>query len=132
MKNLVLIYFTFAFILLNAGNAFSQEEDLNNIKTCLQMSNVNELANYFDGMIEVGLNGKKQTYSKSQATFILRDFFDKEPASEFTYVHKGESKGGLVYSIGKYQTSTSSYRVLIRMKDSGESIKIYNINFSKD
>ena len=98
-----------------------------NVKTAIKIGSGKELSTYFENNIEITVDGKTSNYSKAQAEFIVKDFFKKNPSKGFKIIHNGKSEGGLKYSIGTY-TSSSSYRVLIRMKGD----KVYNLSFTKE
>jgi hypothetical protein len=91
-----------------------------------------ELAKYFGDMVELQFDGARSSYSKSQAEFVIRDFFKKYPPVDFQYVHQGNSGEGLKYAIGKYVISNGSYRIWLLFKKSGELYYIDTIDFTRE
>ena len=93
-KNFLLtIIFGVAFFL----SALGQSEVINNAKTALKSGSSKELSRYCNKMVELNFDGEKSSYSKTQAEFVLRDFFKKHPPTDFEYIHQGASKEGLKY-----------------------------------
>src|SRR6478735_4304801 len=64
------------------------ESILNSAKVSIKAANSKELIQYFNDVVEIGFNGEKASYSKTQAEFVMRDFFKKYPPSEFVYEHQ--------------------------------------------
>lgn len=135
MKNNIIIKLIFPlFILLmtapGIGNA--QSDVLNNIKAALIQGNSKELLKYFNEMGEISLEGEKRTYPKTQAEFVLKDFFRKYPPQNFEYIHEGSSNDGLKYAIGKYSYGKGSFRVYILMKLVKGNYLIDTLDFSEE
>jgi hypothetical protein len=91
------------------------EEVVNGMKT----GNAGQVAKYFDNAVEITLFDKSNSYSKSQAELVLKDFFATNPVKGFDVIHKGEN-GGSEYRIGNLATRTGTYRTTIFMKQKGD------------
>ena len=99
----------------------------------MSIGSAKELAKNFDSFIDLDIGIKKGTFSSSQAEFILKDFFQLNPAVSYQYIHQGgSSSGSQRYAIGKYNTNHGSYRVLIRIKKVSGVDKLYNLSFTKE
>ena len=109
-------------LLVQSSNAQSFDQ----VKEAIAIGSSKEVAKFFENSLEVTIDGKTSNYSKTQAEFVVKDFFQKNPVSNFKIIHNGNSQGGLIYAIGKYQSGQKSYRTLIRMRDN----KVYNISFT--
>jgi hypothetical protein len=118
--------------LLYTENIFGQEIVLDNSRIAIKTGSSRELARHFLNTVEVKLDGDSRTYSKTQAEFVLKDFFRKNPPSSFEYVHKGSSREGLMYAIGKYDGQTGSFRVYILIKEADTGFWIDTIDFSRE
>ncbi len=101
------------------------------MKEAVKSGNATDLAKYFNASIDLNLEGEVNTYSKAQAEFVLRDFFKKHTPSDFSIVHTGSSKGGLQFAIGKYQSGTDSYNVLMRVREVEKAFLIHEMSFTK-
>lgn len=111
---------------------WAQAEIFAPIKDALKAGSAKEAVKYFNQSLDINLEGEVKTYSKAQAEFVLRDFFKAHPASDFSIVHTGSSKGGLQYAIGNYKSGSDMYNVLIRVKQSGNNYLVHEISFVKE
>jgi hypothetical protein len=102
------------------------------MKDAIKTGNAKEVTKFFNGSVDMNLNGEASTYSKAQAEFVLRDFFKKFPASDFRIQHTGSSKGGLQFALGKYLSNADNFDVVIRVKEVGGAYLIHEINFVKE
>jgi hypothetical protein len=111
---------------------FAQAEIFNPMKDALKTGNAKEVVKFFNASVDMNIEGNVDTYSKTQAEFVLRDFFKKHPPTEFNIVHMGASKGGLQYAIGRFVSNADSYNVMIRVKEIDKVNLIHEINFVKE
>lgn len=111
---------------LQAQNMFAPMRD------AIKGGNATELVKYFNTTIDLNLEGTISNYSKTQAEFVLRDFFKKHSPSDFTIVHTGASKGGLQFAIGKFKSGTDSYDVLMRLREVDKVYLIHEMSFTKE
>jgi hypothetical protein len=113
--------------------ALQSEEQLTaNVQTALQSGSSKELIKYMGNPVELNFGQQKASYSRTQAEFVLKDFFSKNPPNGFSYIYKGGSREGLKYVIGKYLHAGGSYRVYILIKDSNGKHYVDTLNFSKE
>jgi hypothetical protein len=127
-----LIWSVLAVFLLIPGMLLAQGDIVNDVKESIKAGSSKELAKYLNTSVDVTMDGDMGTYSKTQAEFILRDFFKENPPSSFTIVHQGASKGGLPYAIGQYLSGNLTYRVWMRIKNTGNKFLIHEISFIEE
>ncbi|MFN8247731.1 MAG: DUF4783 domain-containing protein [Ferruginibacter sp.] len=96
-------------------SSFSLFSNIDEIVAALKDGNATEIAKYFDNTVEITLPDKSNSYSKSQAEVILRDFFNNNPVKSFTVIHKGENSGSQ-FCIGNLVTKNATYRTTVFMK----------------
>lgn len=118
-------------LLLMATPSLGQEDVINNARLALKTGSSKELAKYFNKMVELNIDGEKSNYSKTQAEFVLRDFFKKFPPTDFQYIHQGASREGLKYAIGRYTYANGSFRVYMLVKKFDSNYLIDTMDFSK-
>lgn len=111
MKKLITLVCAGAFLILTA---FSQAGGVDNVITALRNGNATELAKYFDDNVEIKLPSKSDSYSRSQATVIMQDFFQNNSVKGFDTKFKGDN-GGSQYCIGTLQTRSGAYRTTFFM-----------------
>lgn len=123
--------FLFSFLYLTISTQ-AQSDVISNVRVAMKTGSSKELSKYFNEMVELNINGAKSSYSKTQAEFVLKDFFKNNPPVDFQYVHQGASKEGIKYAIGKYTFSDGSYRVLVLIKQIKGNYLVDLIDFSKE
>jgi len=119
-------------VVLSFSNAHSQSSVINNVRAALKTGSSKELIKSFNTTVELNFDGEKSNYSRTQAEFVLKDFFKKYPPSDFEYIHQGASQQGLTYVIGKYTYDGGSYRVLIYIKKINTDYLVDLIDFSRE
>ena len=129
------IYFYFLFSLLlvfTTSSASAQTEVVSNAKAALKAGNSKELIKCFNDMLELSLDGEKSNYSKTQAEFVMKDFFKKYPPSDFQYIHQGTSPEGIKYAIGKYKYNEGEFRVYMLIKQFKGNYLIETLDFTQE
>ncbi len=111
-----------------------QGEDaiISEIGTAMKSGSSKELIKYCNTTVEIKIDGKSSNYSQAQAEVVLKDFFTRNPAKNFSYIHQGSSPEGLKYNIGRYVHDKGTYRVVMFIKKIGENYLIDTLNFSKE
>ncbi len=117
-------------VLLMSFTTFANPFD--QVVKALERGKVENLAPYFDSMIEISVGGKNNSYSKSQASVILKSFFVKNSVVSFKVIHKGTSKDGAHFGIGKMTTTNGTYRVTFFFRQKGGSVVLQELRFKKD
>src|SRR5205823_1385917 len=97
MKTIFIL--AFGTLLLSSFISISIDEVISAMKT----GNANQLSKYFDNTVEITLPDKSNSYSKSQAELVLKDFFNTSMVKDFEVLHKGDNAGSQ-YCIGTLQT----------------------------
>ena len=100
-------------------NSQAQTEVINGAKEALKSGESSELAKYFNNSIELIIESEKVEFDKvsnTQAEFILKTIFQKNPPKDFNYVHQGSSPEGLQYSTGTYESTSGSFQVYLLIK----------------
>ena len=125
----------FVLALISSGvsnNSYAQKLEFEQIAKIVKSGNAKELVKKFHTSVELNINGEEATYSKSQAEAVLKDYFDKNPPKSFELNHQGASKGGIPYAIGAYDSEGSTFRVFIRLRETGTEYLIFEMSFIKD
>lgn len=127
-KKLIIVFL----ILMASNNVTAQGDVIDNVKTAIKTGSSKELGKYFGSTVDLNFNGEKSSYSRSQAEFVLRDFFKNNPPLNFEYIHQGASKQGMKYVIGKYSIKNGSFRIWILFKKSNDNFYVDTIDFTRD
>ena len=109
-----------------------EDATVSQIGTALKSGSSRELIKYCNETVEIKIDGQSSNYSQAQAEVVLKNFFDKNPAEGFTYIHQGSSPEGLKYNIGRYTHTSGTYRVVMFIKKIGDNYLIDTLNFSEE
>jgi len=119
MKNHGFIRIFLAMIVLACTGAnvlAGPEETAAQVASAIQAGNAAEVAKHFNAMVDLTLPGYDDTYSKTQAGQILKDFFTQNPVKGFRTTRQGSSPDGSHFSIGSLDTGKKIYRVYFIIK----------------
>ena len=109
-------------------SSFSQTSSIDDVIGALRAGDTGELSKYFDDNLALTLPDKSDSYSKAQATLILKDFFNNNGVKGFDVKHKGEQGGGQ-FCIGTLQTQAGNFRTTVFMKIKGAKEVVKEIRF---
>jgi Domain of unknown function (DUF4783) len=101
---------------------------IDEVVIAMKNGNASVIAKYFDNNVEISMPDKSNSYSKSQAELVLKDFFVNNPVKGFDVIHKGENAGSQ-YCIGTLQTKNGSFRTTIYMKQKGDVQVLQELRF---
>ena len=119
-------------VLLNSHSLQAQDAIFDPIKDVIKTGSAKEISKYLSQNVEINIEGNVNTYSKAQSEFVFRDFFKKHAPTSFAIVHKGSSKGGQQFAIGRYISNKDSYNVLMLVKEVNNVYLIHEISFVKE
>ena len=108
--------------------AFVSVNGLNEVISGIKSGNSAQVAKYFDNTVEISLPGNSNSYSKTQAEVVLRDFFINNAVKSFTVIHSGENRGS-EFCIGNLVTGSGTYRTTIQMKQKGDAQVLQELKF---
>ncbi len=118
----------FASLLLMSFQVVSPFDD---VVAALKKGKVETLSHYFDNMVEINLPSKTNSYSKSQAVVILKEFFAAHAVKDFKLIHKGSSGEGATFGIGNLMTSDGAYRITFFFREKGDKSVLQELRFEK-
>lgn len=138
-------YFLLFFVLSSFTNV-SGSQGLNGVKTTkssnfgvtsinevvngLKTGNASKLSRYFDNTIDITLSDKSNSYSRSQAELVLKDFFTTNVVVNFVLIHTGDNSGSQ-YLIGNLQTRRGTYRTTIYIKQKADGQMLQELRFER-
>jgi hypothetical protein len=110
--------------------AFSPRQDSDEIVRALQTANADNIAAYFDNVIDLKLPdnvNEIKNINKTQAGIKLKSFFNENDVSGFDLTSKREM-GGLMAITGKLSGSgKTGYNVTLMLKDKGGKYSIITV-----
>ncbi|KEO73157.1 DUF4783 domain-containing protein [Anditalea andensis] len=134
MKKMIAPLYTFilTIIMVTAYPAIAQNKIIDEIIPIFKTGSSKDLVKYFNTTVELNMNGLQGDFSKNQAEVVVRDFFKKNPPTDFQIVHQGESGSNIKYYIAYYVSNEHNFRVLIKTKGPKDKPIIYGLEFKKD
>ena len=121
-------FFTLSILVAFLSSFVTTYIGIDDVITAMRTGNAGTVAKYFDNSVEISMPDKSNSYSKSQAELVLKDFFTSNPVKSFEIIHKGENAGSQ-YCIGTLQTKNGSYRTTIFMKQKGDHQVLQELRF---
>lgn len=103
---------------------------VNDIISAIKTGSASQLSKYIDNTVEITFTDKSNTYSKSQAELVLKDFFNNNSVKSFQVVHKGDNTSAH-FLIGRLNTKNGEYRTTIYMKQKGDKPLLQELRFEK-
>jgi Domain of unknown function (DUF4783) len=108
-----------------------QDDTNKQIVAALTAGNAAALTDYFNSMVDLGIAGNEDTYSKTQATQILKDFFIKNPVKSVKITRQGSSTDGSRFSIGEMQAGSGTFRIYYLLKKVSGKFLIQQLQIQK-
>ena len=102
--------------------------NIDDVATAIRSGNVNQLSAYLDSRVDITLPDKSDTYSKTQAEMVIRDFFQNNGVQNFQVKHKGENAGS-EFCIGVLKTRNGDYKTILFMKLKGDKQLLQELRF---
>jgi len=112
----LLVFAASIFLLMGFLPVAGPEETATQVASAIQAGNAVEISKYFNSMIDLTLPGYDDSYSKTQAGQIMKEFFSQNPVKSFKITRQGSSPDGSQYSIGSLDTGKKVFRVYFLIK----------------
>ena len=122
------------FILLTvilSFNFLTLQSSLDGMVNALKRGNASQLSMYLDTNIELELDNKKITYSRSQAELILKDFFNVNTVKNFEFLRMEKSNNQAKYCLGTLNTVNGLFHTTIYLKQEKNDLMVEEIHFLK-
>jgi hypothetical protein len=103
---------------------------VNDVVNALKTGNASQVSKYFDNTIDITLQDKSNSYSKSQAELIIKDFFIINGVISFEALHTGDNAGSQ-YLIGNLKTKKGVFRTTVYMKLKANRQVVQELRFEK-
>ena len=89
----------------------SKDQVFEQIRNAFLDGNATDLALFFEGNVELKLDGYQTDYSQVQAVYVLKDFFKEYPPKNFKYLKQENFKKNLIYLEGIYQSIGDEFQI---------------------
>ena len=129
MKKLAIIISLFVSVI----SLFAETDIYQEVASAIRSGNAKEISKYFNTNVDLTILTQEDTYSKTQAELIIKDFFAKNTPKSFTLMHQGTSKEGAMYAIGTLLTTQgATFRTSFFIKQTSGKYYIRELRFEKD
>ena len=108
--------------------SFTNNLTIDDVATAIRSGNISRLSGYLDNRVDITLLDKSDTYSKSQAEMVIRDFFSTNEVQNFSIKHKGENSGS-EFCVGILQTRNGDFQTTFFMKQKGDRQLLQELRF---
>lgn len=118
---------------LAAAQSNSEPDVLTQVRQAFASGNARALLESASERVEVGLFGASTQYSRAQAAYVLRDFFDEHPPRGYAFEDVSEA-GGSWFAAGRYWYKGGGgtpLRVYMRLSQDGEAWTIREIRVER-
>lgn len=102
--------------------------NIDQVAGALRAGNASQLSLFLDNRVDISLPDFSDTYSKSQAELIIRDFFTTNHVQNFQVKHKGEN-GGSEFCVGILKTANGDFHTTLFMKMKGDKQLLQELRF---
>ena len=110
--------------------AFTSFDLFDEISQSIRSGDAHSLSRYFGTNVDLTIINQQEVYSKTQAEQLLKDFFSKNYPVSFEIIHRGVSKEGSQYAIGKYTSvQGTTYRTYFYIKQNNNTYFIQELRF---
>ncbi|PWD97950.1 DUF4783 domain-containing protein [Marinilabilia rubra] len=96
----------------------------------VKKGNAAELKPFLNSRVELVLPEESGIYSKEQAHFILKSFFESHKVTSFRVLHHG-TRQHATYAIGEYKCPQNQYRMYFLVKEVEGKPLIHQIRIEK-
>jgi hypothetical protein len=131
LKRIFLVLMVIGYSTTFAGIAGSEETN-KLISNAIAAGNATALSVFFNSTLDLGIAGNEDTYSKTQATRILQDFFSKNPVKSYKVTSEGASNDGSQFSIGTMIAGGKNLRVYYLLKKVGGVFLIHQLQIQAE
>ncbi len=111
MKNFIVSLFCFLLTYIASAQDISK-----NITQATTQGNAHSIMEYASNSIKMNILTQSNVYSKNQAEWVLKSFFDKHAVKSFTLQQKG-SKEGDTFINGLLKTADGDYTIYYLIKN---------------
>lgn len=127
-----IFYFLTLLPLLTVLFSFTRpQQGIDVVVAAMKSGNAAQLSRYFDNMIEITMPDKSNSYSKSQAELIMKEFFATNGVKNFEIRHKGDNNGS-EYCVGNLQTRSGMYRTTLFLKQRSDRLLLQEIRLESN
>ena len=124
-----IIYFS---CLMISGSGYFQADPSSEIIDAFRKGNPIDLGKYLNEMVDLNIPGFKDSYSKTQASRIIKDFFSNKPVSSISVSREGNSSDGSKYTMGNLTAGGKKYSLYFLLRKTNGEYRIYQLHIQSE
>ncbi len=124
-------YFVLFIAFISSIFANAQADLLESISGAMREGNSKDLASFFHSTIDLSMPDKENSYSRSQAEMVLKEFFNAHVPVSFTIDKKGSTDEFTKYAFGTYNCKEITFLVYIHLTKETDSFLIRKLRFEE-
>jgi hypothetical protein len=114
------VFVSLAFTTSGRASAQGRDPNLQQVVSAVVRGDERALIAMMSERIELALLGASRQYSKSQATLVLRQFFQEHPPRAFNIVDSTRSESGVfLEGVLRTRNGDQTYRIYLRLNHAG-------------
>jgi hypothetical protein len=114
------------------GLSYAQDDVFRQVESAVQNADAVAISQMIKGSVDITIREEEGTYTNTQAEFVLKSFFQKNPPKSARLMHKGTSNN-MVYSIGTYTTTNNaSMRLYVLLKQDTGKYYLQELRFENN
>jgi len=114
------------------GPILFQADPSSEIIDVLKKGNPADVGKYFNEMVNLSIPGFKDSYSKTQASRIIKEFFSNKPVSNVSVNREGDSSDGSKYTMGIMTAGGKKYSLYFLLRKSNGEYRIYQLHIESE
>jgi hypothetical protein len=118
----------YIFLSLFTLSLLSFSYSIDDVVSAIKTGDANKMSRYFDNLVEITLHERSNSYSRSQAEVILKDFFSNSGVKSFKVLHKVTNNDS-EFCVGSLTTKNGEFRTTIFMKTRGDKKLLQELRF---
>lgn len=114
------------------ANPNIKKEIIIKIEEAINKADANALSEKFANSIEITINHKRKIYSRTQAAFVIKDFFKHYYPKKFDCIIHRNYKTTKKYAIGEYRYSAGTFQFFIIIQKINGVEQITKLDIQED
>lgn len=99
-----------------------QSVTLTEIEHAWKSGDAAALSEHFGNSIDISFNQTQNTYSKTQASMVLKDFFRKNEVQNFSLRYTGNSTASnILFCVGSLNTTSGNFKIYMYLREQPEA-----------
>lgn len=127
-----LVFWVWLCVFSGISVSYAQDDVFKQVETAVQNADATAISQMIKGSVDITIGEDEGTYTNTQAEFVLKSFFQKNPPKSARLMHKGTSNN-MVYSIGTYTTvNNANMRLYVLLKQETGRYYLQELRFENN